>query len=632
MPSPVAESAGADLRRRWRRWWPWLAGVAVGVAVLGPALGPGALFNLDLVLTPVVPVPQGVWGLGPELPRRLPFMLPLAWASSVVEGLAVAKVALVALFAVAFAGAARLVQGRGAATVAAAGLVYAGSPFLVTRVATGYLGVALMAAVLPWALPRLARPSASPPHTFLAAALLGLSGVAGGIAAAVLVVAGLVAERERRPATALGLTVAAQVPWLVPGLVVYRQGVDPAAAADFATRADGLGGPLRVLAGHGFWQDAFQVGRGGVGVAVVGGVLLVLAVLGHRDLPSTWRRPAGWVAAVGAVLALASAVPVLDTGYEAFASTPVGAPLREGHRLLPLYLVWLAPAAALGARRLGEGVGGARRVTWLVLPLAAGAWLLLPGLWGAGGQLDPAAIPAEWAEARRQILDEPGPVASLPWAQYYDLNVAGGRRVLAVMPSYLGGDVLVASDPNLDEPARERADPREPAMDLLALRVQAGEAVGEQLARLGVRWVVLQHDIDWQTYDGLRSDPGLRRVVDGPTLELFEVVGWQGAVVTDDGRSLAARAPIAPVAHVDGSGPATWARPGAWGWLRGTTPAAIAEDGQLRLPAGSGPVWYWPTVLVLAADAAFVVGLVVAGARVRAARSRGSTSVPTDVL
>ncbi|HMQ28845.1 MAG TPA: hypothetical protein PKA98_22855, partial [Acidimicrobiales bacterium] len=198
--------------------------------------------------------------------------------------------------------------------------------------------------------------------------------------------------------------------------------------------------------------------------------------------------------------------------------------------------------------------------------------------------------------------------------------------------SYLGGDVLVASDPNLDEPARERADPREPAMDLLALRVQAGEAVGEQLARLGVRWVVLQHDIDWQTYDGLRSDPGLRRVVDGPTLELFEVVGWQGAVVTDDGRSLAARAPIAPVAHVDGSGPATWARPGAWGWLRGTTPAAIAEDGQLRLPAGSGPVWYWPTVLVLAADAAFVVGLVVAGARVRAARSRGSTSVPTDVL
>lgn len=629
MPSPGAEAVRPDRRVR---WWPWLAGVGVGVAVLGPALGPGALFNLDLVLTPVIPVPQGVWGLGPELPRRLPFMLPLAWASSVVDGAAVAKVALVALFAIAFAGAARLVGSRGPATIAAAGLVYAGSPFLVTRVATGYLGVALMAAVLPWALPRLARPSASPPHTFLAAASLGLTGVAGGIAAAVVVVAGLVAERERRPAMALGLTVAAQVPWLVPGVVVYRQGVDPAAAAGFATRADGVGGPLRVLAGHGFWQDAFQVGRGGVGVAVAGGLLLVLAVLGHRDLPSVWRRPAGGVAAVGAVLALASAVPVLDAGYEAFASTPMGAPLREGHRLLPLYLVWLAPAAALGARRLGEGVAGARRVAWLALPLAAGAWLALPGLWGAGGQLDPVAIPDEWAEARQRIVAEPGPVASLPWAQYFDLNVAGGRRVLDVMPSYLGGDVLVASDPNLDEPARERADPREPTMDLLALRVQAGEPVGEQLAALGVRWVVLQHDIDWQTYDALRTDPGLRRVVEGPTLELFEVVGWPGEVVTDDGRPLDADGPIAPAADLGRSGAATWARPGAWGWLRGTTPAAIAADGQLRLPAGSGPVWYWPTVVVLAADAAFLVGVAVAGARVCARRSRGSTSLPTDVL
>lgn len=629
MPSPTAEAVRPDRRAR---WWPWLAGTALGVAVLGPALGPGALFNLDLVLTPVVPVPQGVWGLGPELPRRLPFMLPLAWASSVVDGASAAKVALVALFAIAFAGAARLVRGRGPATVAAAGLVYAGSPFLVTRVATGYLGVALMAAVLPWTLPRLARPSASAPHTFLAAALLGLTGVAGGIAAGVLVVAGLVAERERRPAVALGLTVAAQVPWLVPGLVVYRQGVDPAAATEFATRADGVGGPLRVLAGHGFWQDAFQVGRGGVGVAVVGGVLLVLAVLGHRELPSAWRRPAGWVAVVGAVLALASAVPLLDAAYEAFATTPVGAPLREGHRLLPLYLVWLAPAAALGARRLGQGVAGPRRVAWLALPLAAGAWLLLPGLGGAGGQLDPVVIPVEWADARQRIVDEPGPVVSLPWAQYFDLNVAGGRRVLAVMPSYLGGDVLVASDPNLDEPARERADPREPAMDLLALRIQAGEAVGEQLARLGVRWVVLQHDIDWQTYDALRADPGLRRVVDGPTLELFEVAGWQGEVVTDGGRTLEAGGPIAPVVHLEASGPATWARPGAWGWLRGTAPAAIADDGQLRLPAGSGPVWYWPTGLVIAANAAFLVGVAFAALRARATRSRGSTSLPTDVL
>lgn len=626
MPSAPADAAAA--RHRVRATWPWVAGVAVGLLVLGPALAPGALFNLDLVLTPVIPVPQGVWGLGPELPRRLPFMVPLAWVSSVVDGAAAAKAALVALFAAAFVGAQRLVGDREVLTRLGAGLLYASSPFLVTRVATGYLGVALVAAVLPWALPRLLRPSSSGRRTLLAAAGLGMCGVTGGIVAVVAVIAGLVAERERRPVLVAAAVLVGQLPWLVPGIVVYAQGISPAAAADFATRADGVGGPFRVLAGHGFWQDTFQVGHGWAGVAVIGGALSALAVLGHGDLPAAWRRPAGWLAVTGVVVSLASVVPGARSVYSELASTPFGAPLREGHRLLVLYLVWMAPAAALGARRLAAGRTGARRLALLAAPAVVATWLALPGLWGAGGQLDPVEIPAEWADARSVVRDAPGPVVSLPWAQYFNLNVAGGRRVNDVMPLYLGGDVLTASDPNLAEPARERADRRERVMDLLALRIHAGEPVGAQLADLGVRWVVLQHDIDWQTYRSLRDDPGLQRVVDGPTLELFEVTAWRGPVVTDDGEVLSADGPAAPVAGMAASGAATWARPGARGWLRGLEPAAVGADGQLRLPAGRGLVWYWPTLLVLLGDAVFVVAVATAAT----GRSRESTSRSTDVL
>lgn len=610
------------------RWWPWAAGLVLGLVVLGPALCPGALFNLDLVLTPVIPVPQGVWGLGPELPRRLPFMVPLAWLSSVVDGAAAAKVMLVAVFAGAFVGAQRLVEGRSAVTRVATGLLYAASPFLVTRVVTGYLGVALAMAVLPWVLPRLLQPSGSPARTLLAASALGVCGVTGGIVATVVVVAGLLAESHRRPARVVAALVIAQLPWLVPGIVVYAQGISPAAAADFATSADGVGGPLRVLAGHGFWQDTFQVGHGWFGVALVGAVLLGLAVLGHGDLPASWRRPAAWLAVVGVVLALASVVPVVQRIHAELAGTPFGAPLREGHRLLPLYLVWMAPAAALGARRLAADRTGARRVVLLAAPIVLALWLALPGLWGAGGQLDPVDIPPEWAEARAIVRENGGTVVSLPWAQYFNLNVAGGRRVNAVMPLYLGGDVLVASDPNLERPAQERTDRREQAMDLLALRVKAGEPVGRELAELGVRWVVLQHDIDWQTYLTLRDDPGLERVVVGPTLELFEVSGWRGPVLTDDGAVLSADGPVAPLAGVRGSGPATWARPGASGWLRGLEPAAVGVDGQLRLPAGNGPVWYWPTLLVVVGDLVCLGAGAVAAVRVR----RESTSRARGVL
>ena len=585
--------------------------------MLGPALGPGALFNLDLVLTSVVPVPQGVWGLGPELPRRLPFMVPLAWLSSVVDGTVVAKALLVAVFAVAFVGAQRLVADRAVPTRVASGLLYAASPFLLTRVATGYLGVALMMVVLLWVLFRLSAPFGSIRRTLLAAAALGACGVTGGMVAVVVAAAGLLSESRRRPGVVALAVLIGQLPWLVPGVVVYAQGVTPADAGDFATRATGVGGPLRLLAGHGFWQDSFQVGHGAPGVPLLGAVLLALAVHGHQDLPDRWRRPAAWLAVTGAVLALASVVPGLDAVYASAASSPAGAPLREGHRLLALYLVWMAPAAALGARRLALAAHGPGRPALLALPVVVSLWLAAPGLWGIGGQLEPVQVPREWSQARSVVVAEPGTVVSLPWAQYFNLNVAGGRRVNDVMPLFLGGDVLVASDPHFARPARERADPREPTMDLLARRVRAGQPVSTALADLGVRWVVFQHDIDWQTYLSLRDDPGLRRVVDGPTLELFEVTGWQGPVVTDAGRALTPSGPLAPVAALPASGRATWARPGARGWLRGWESAGIAADGQVRLPAGAGVLWYWPALVVVLGDALYLgaVAVAVAGER-----------------
>ena len=54
--------------------------------MLEPAFKRGSLLFFDLVLTPRIPVPAGAWGLGPQLPRRMPLGLVLAWASTVVGG------------------------------------------------------------------------------------------------------------------------------------------------------------------------------------------------------------------------------------------------------------------------------------------------------------------------------------------------------------------------------------------------------------------------------------------------------------------------------------------------------------------------------------------------------------------
>ena len=570
----------------------WLAGVLAGVAVIGPALRPGSLLSLDLVVTPRIPVPPGVWGLGPELPRRVPYGVVLAWLSTVATGPLAAKAFLLAAVAVAFVGATRLAADAPALARLGAGLVYALSPFLLTRIGAGHLGVVAAHAVLPWALPVLLRPTERVPRTFLWAVALACTGFAGGLLAVALVVAGVVADRGRRWATVLGTAVAAQAPWLIPGIVVAIAGTGIADSSRFATRADGVFGWLAVPAGHGFWRASSQVGDTGAGAAVLGAVLLGLALAGRSRLPAAWGARASAVAGIGLALALASAVPGVRDLYSSVTSTALGAAVRESHRWLPLFLVWMAPAAALGAARLGGRVV-------LAAPAACAVALAAPGLWGVDGRLEPVQFPDGWREAAREVRARPGPVLALPWHQYLDVSFADGRRVLNPLPDYLGGDVLTSSDPELTARRQREADPRESHVFGVLDRIAAGDTVADDLVDLGVRWVVLLHEVDWEPLRPLRGDPGLRRVLADGSIELFEVRAWRGPAVTAAGRAIPVRSLVAPLARADASGPARWHRPDAPGWMRGRRGAHTSPFGTVDLPAGRGVIWFWPSVLVV---------------------------------
>ncbi len=575
---------------------PWLLGLGVALVVVGPVLAPGSLLNLDFVLTPHIPVPSGVWGLGPELPRRVPLFVPMAWLSTVVDGTVVGKAVLIATITVAFAGAHRLAAGAPPVARVAAGLVYAAGPFLATRLAVGHLGIAVPAAVLPWALPTLLRPSDSLRRTFLWSLVLGFGGVNGGILAGAAVLVGFVADRGRRGLGVVAAGLLGQLPWLVPGIVVMLQSVSPAGANAFDTNIDGAVGLLRLVAGQGFWITEYDVGAGRLVVPFAAAALLVLALFGWRRLPAAWGTRSTVLAIIGLVGAAASGVPGLDAAYRSLASTGLGAPLREGHRLLPLFLVWLAPAAALGTTRWARQAEASALVA-----LAAAFALVGPSLWGFGGQLEPVRLPSEWAEARQVVGDDPGPVLALPWGQYIRPLVNDGHLVHNPLPFALGGDVLLPSGRGQDGGSDERADPRAREAGEAADHLAAGQPAGEQLARLGVRWVALVPALDG-TYEGLADDPALRPVVTGETLTLYEVVDTP-------------RDPVDPVlgpwARAPDGEEITWYRPGASGWLRGSEPAETSSDGNLVLPAGSGPVWYWPSILVMGADLITIAALVI---------------------
>jgi hypothetical protein len=604
---------------------PWALGLVVAVVWLGPALGPGSLFNLDLILPQEVPVPRGAWGLGPELPRRVPFMLPAAWLSPLVGGDTVGKAMLVATIGVAFVGAYRLVADRSRLAAVGAGLVFSLSPFLLTRLAVGHVMIALSMALLPWAYPTLLRPGEHLERTLLWCAAFGFTGNYGGMVALVVVAAGLVTTRFRRAGPVFGVWLLAQLPWLVPGLVVYLQGTRLADSTGFATVADGPAGIVSVLAGHGFWNTYHQVGWAESWVvAPLALVLGGLALVGHRELPGAWRTPAAALAAIGLVVALVSTVSVLRPVTDWLTSNPVGQNVRESQRLLPLYLAWMAPAAGLGAARLGRRLhgrpGSAMAVT--ALPLAVALVLAGPGAWGLGGQLAAVPMPADWESVRDRVVAEPGTAVVVPWEAYADARLGGVvRHVLNPWPIYLGGDVIVSSDLRTStEPTAERADPREPRVRALAAEVVEGRPVSEELARLGVRWVVFHRVGSYRPYESLERDAGLERVVTGTDVFLYRVRDWPGAATGPEGEPVAVHGVVEPLARLDPSGPVTWHRPAAGGWLRGTAAAGETEAGAVALPGGSGPVWFWPSLVVLLADAITVVGVIWAGARWRRER------------
>jgi len=601
VPSSIVapEPPGSD---RLRAAIPWAVGVVLALLVTGPALGPGLLLNLDLVLTHDPPVPNGVWGLGPELPRGLPFQVPLAWLSTLLDGALIGKGVMVGVIVVAFVGAHRLAAGAPTTARVAAGLVYAGGPFLATRLAIGHLGTAAAAALLPWALPTLLRPGDSLRRTLLWSAALGFWGVNGGILAGVVVLTGLVADRGRRAPGVLGALLAGQLPWVVPGIVVSLQGIDPAGAENFATRLDGPLGLLRLAGGQGYFIEAFDVGADQVLVPLVALVLVVAALAGWSRLPEAWGSRATVLAAIGFVVAATSGVPGVDGVYAAVADSPLGLPLREGQRILPLFLVWLAAASAQGWGRLTPRFEGAGLVG-----LGLSVILVGPALWGFGGQLEPLDQPPEWTEARRVIREDPGPVLALPWGQYVRPTVIDGLLVHHPLPYVFGGDVLLASGQGDEDAPNERADPRQDVADALTAHLRARESADAELAALGIRWVALLETVD-PGYPGLAEDPALEVAVGGPTLTLYRV---------RDSVTSAVDPVIGPWARVEGREARTWFRPGASGWLRGWSAAPTTADGNVGVPAGTGSLWYWPSLLVLAADGITVGALVLTALRDR---------------
>ncbi|MEZ5183465.1 MAG: hypothetical protein R2702_16560 [Acidimicrobiales bacterium] len=204
-------------------------------------------------------------------------------------------------------------------------------------------------------------------------------------------------------------------------------------------------------------------------------------------------------------------------------------------------------------------------------------------------------------------------MVALPWSEYPTLSFAEGRQAFNPLPQYLGGDVISSFDPRFDpgEPRQEQVDPRALVVDELVGRACGGTSIGDDLAGAR-RCVVLAHEEAWRDYGALRTDPGLRRALDLPDLELYEVVGWSGRATAPDGAARSLERPAPFVLRTDGGAGTVLHVAGAPGWRRGWSAVRVTDDGQLLAPGGGGVIWFSPAPVLVTVHVLVVAGGIVA--------------------
>lgn len=540
-------------------WLPPLVYAALTLAIAGPLLAPGYVFALDHAMGPRSADYYSAYLAHNEdaIQSKGGYALLLLALDAALPTWAAQKLLLFVPFLLAGWGAHRLAR-RHASEPAAyfGGLLYALSPFVYLRAVAGQSGVVWSYALAPWFFAAWLAYVESGRRRDLVPAVLLIAATALFQAHGVVLLAALVGAhalvrlaREpaawratlRAPLALAGWSLLVNAAWLLPIALAERTTLSAIGDADrafFATTDAGLPGVgLAALTLQGFWRDVYRSPFEHPALLLVPAAVLLLTTRGmfRRRDDATWTL---------AIVGLAGLLLAVGSGSRATAwlfdplweHVPILRGFRDAHKLLALLALAYAAIAPVGVDALIESVRSSRgRVALpaivailLVVPLAGAS----PLLGGYGGQLRVADYPAGWGEVEMATRDCDGAMLALPWHLYLDLGFVPqpDKRVTNPAKLYFTCPTITSDNLELGDAASQASTPQVAYADhwMTSARFASGNprnitTLGNLLAPLGVRYVVLLKESDWRTLaPDLDAQRDLRLVVDNEDARLYE--------------------------------------------------------------------------------------------------------------
>jgi len=509
-----------------------------------------------------------------DWPSALSSSAPLEAVFAIVSRLISAQLTgqlfiLGVLFGAAFT-AFQAVPAHGFVPRAAGASLYVLNPFVFGRIHYGQFFLLAGYALLPWIAIRLRALCLEPTWragsifaisiSLVAVFTLHLFLVSGVLAAIALAIhAGAATDKlnyVKRLIPALAATAATTAVlcayWVVP--LLTGRGADaavigatgPRLLSVYATVPDQAVGLVPNLLGlYGFWAE--NSGRFTSMKAFVPEwpviLVIVLAISGIGAV-AAFRRNGGKLAAWTAGLVIAAAIGlILEMGVSHPLSTGL---VRWLDATVPLYRgmrdagKWAALLALVYSQLFG--LGAAAILDWvhkLKLPaprrewvgaIATGLLLAVPLYYGNGllfgmhGEIKPSQFPAGWYAADRTLAADPHPGRTLflPWHEYMAFGFIQNQNkvVASPAPTFFSVPILNSTNPEIGGSA-----PTDPDQVAISGLVSAG-AKGDwshELTTLGVKYVLVAREVDWQAYEYLNRQPGLSLVQDYGSILLYRV-------------------------------------------------------------------------------------------------------------
>jgi hypothetical protein len=489
--------------------------LAVALICLRSLVHSGYLLQVDIVFGPrAAPIPSG-------------FGAPVAFVQAVVTevfgGQTAGKLyAVGTLFAAGF-GPMVLLRRTRWYTQVTAGMLGALNPWTYARVAEGQWGVAVAAAglflwVAAWEhLWERSGWRAALLLAVCAATIIAFDPHAVGPLAVLGVAAFLWQGVWRNPLVLrwLGTSVALLALFLAYGVVSFfvadeRGGysaVRQFSRADFAffrsTPSADYGLIANVAGLYGYWGERFHrfpLANESPWWPLSSGLVFIAALVG------AWIcRERAWLLICGLVGLALSVSTALHGGVSAATRlaelVPPIAAFREPQKwdaLWLLALVALSASAVDAVAARTEGAGGSRR--WVAPALAY--LLILAALFPAGvtqirslpEMVKPLQYPGYWYRSAAYLDRNVGPderVAVLPWHLYQSLAFSEGRLVANPARQFFTGRMLVPQNLEIPGRATELIEPEDRIGLVAAATGQGSCAVGRELRRQRVRWVLV---------------------------------------------------------------------------------------------------------------------------------------------